>query len=68
MIEEPLTAFILNGGRPTGERNGGSKLTKHDVIAIRQRQALQRAIAKMLGTPQTNIFEIKKRFGWRRAL
>lgn len=54
----------LHGTVARGERQGASKLTEADVIAIRNDTRSQRKIAADYGVTQANIYFIIKRKSW----
>lgn len=53
-----------NAGRQ-GQTNGNSKLTKEQVLAIRQSTAPQKALMAEYGLSRVHIFRIKKFRTWR---
>ena len=48
-----------------GERHGMHKLTETQVLAIRQADGSQRAIAKLFGISQKQVFSILHRKSWK---
>lgn len=47
-----------------GERNGAAKLTRDDILAIRNATGLQREIADRFGIQQVQVSRIKSRARW----
>lgn len=56
---------ISKGRMLLGEKNGHAKLTKKDIISIRQMDGFHRDIAKMFGVSRGCISHVKRRSTWK---
>lgn len=62
--QENLADRDAKGRQAKGTRHGRSKLTKEDVVAIRESSLTQQAIAAQYGVSQASISDIIRRVTW----
>lgn len=63
--KENLEDMARKGRSTRGARNGRAKLTLGQVQTIRASDLPQRALARMYGVAQSQVWRIKSGFGWK---